>query len=112
MELLINTANPIVVLALTAVIVGIIFVSKKFEQRPLLIIAIIVLIGLLIYHSVFIEKTMANSELHVQGYYCLAVDLVMLLVSFIAFLWVDSIIAKNKKIKSYDDSLNWFWEKI
>ena len=113
MELVVNTANPIVLLISVAVLVLIIIVSRKTEQIPLLVIAIAVLIAVLIYHSVFLEEVSSTEETLIsQTYYCIAADLVMLLVSFISFLWIDDIVAKKKKLKSYDDSLNWFWNKL
>ena len=39
-------------------------------------------------------------------------DLVFVFLSFITYLWVDDIEAKDKKKKSIDDSLQWFWNKI
>ena len=113
MELLVNTADPVVLLISLAVLILIIVVSRKTEQTPLLIIAMVVLIVALIYHSVFLEGLVSSeNELISQTYYCIAADLVMLLISFISFLWIDDIVAKKKKLKSYDDSLNWFWNKL
>ena len=113
MELVVNTANPIVLLVCLAILVAVIVISRKIEHIPLLIVAIVVFIGLLIYHSVFLESLVSTEETLIsQTYYCIAADLIMLLVAFISFLWVDDIVAKNKKLKSYDDSLSWFWNKL
>ena len=113
MELLVNTADPVVLLISLAVLVLIIVISRKIEHIPLLIVAILVLIGTLIYHSAFLEGLASTEDALIsQTYYCIAADMVMLLLAFISFLWVDDIVAKKKKLKSYDDSLNWFWNKL
>ena len=113
MELVVNTANPVVLLICLAVLVCAILVSRKTESLPILIVVIAVLIGVLVYHSVFLDNLSSSEEsLISQSYYCIAADLVMLLLAFIAFLWVDDIVAKKKNKKSYDDSLSWFWNKL
>lgn len=113
MENLLNTASPLIALIATAVVAFVIYASRKSEVATFLIVAIVVFIGLLIYHSVYLNSLPANeTELISQAYYCIAIDLVLFLISFISYLWVDDIVAKKKKLKSYDDSLSWFWDKI
>lgn len=113
MELLLNTSNPLIMIGLTLIIAFIIFVSRKIEQEGLLAVTMIAVIGLLIYHSVYLDNLLSTQEaLITQAYRCLAADLILLLVSFISFLWIDDIVAKKKKVKSYDDSLSWFWNKL
>ena len=36
----------------------------------------------------------------------------VILLSFVSYLWIDDIEAKEKKKKSIDDSLSWFWTKV
>lgn len=113
MELIFNTANPIMIIAYTLIIALVICFSKKTENAILIIAAIAVIVCMLIYHSITLDGlNSAESELISNVYRCIAVDLVLLLLSFISFLWIDDIIAKKKKIKSYDDSLSWFWNKL
>ena len=50
-----------------------------------------------------ITSTLAN---------CIAVDFVFIFLSFIAYLWMDDIEAKDRKLKSIDNSLDWFWKKV
>lgn len=113
MELVLNTSNPLIMIGLTLIIVLIILLSRKMEKEGLLAVTMVAVIGLLIYHSVYLDNLLTTQEaLITQAYRCLAADLVLLLVSFISFLWIDDIVAKKKKVKSYDDSLSWFWNKL
>ena len=43
---------------------------------------------------------------------CLVVDFLFVGISFFGYLWVDDIEAKEKGIKSVDDSMEWFWRNI
>lgn len=113
MEIFLNTANPIIILIYTLIAVGVIFASKKSETTVFIIILIVAIIGLLIFHSVSLDGlNSSETDLISQTYHCIAIDLVLLLLVFISYLWIDDIISKKKKIKSYDDSLSWFWNKI
>lgn len=113
MEMFLNTANPIMIIAYTLITALVIFISKKAEKTVPIVIFIILVIGLLIYHSITLDGlAQFETEMINQLYHCIAVDLILLLLSFISYLWVDDIVAKKKKIKSYDDSLSWFWNKI
>lgn len=112
MELFLNTSNPLMILAITIIIALVIFVSRKSEMTWPLIIAMVAIIGCLIYHTVSIDDLPKGSEEISTLYHCIACDLIFLLISFMSYLWVDDIMAKNKKLKSYDDSLSWFWDKL
>ena len=43
---------------------------------------------------------------------CIAIDLVFVFISFISYLWMDDIEAKERKQKVIDSSLDWFWKKV
>lgn len=113
MDVLLNTSSPLVIVFLTLLVALIIYLSRKSEREIFLIAEMVVIILLLVYHSVYLDSLLSNQEeLISQAYHCLAVDLILLLISFISFLWVDDVVAKKKKLKSYDDSLSWFWNKL
>ena len=42
----------------------------------------------------------------------MSIEAIMILLSYISYLWVDDIEAKEKNKKSIDNSLDWFWKKI
>ena len=112
MSLLLNTANPILIISIVLIISGIIIICRKLEVAWPLIIVMICIVGYMIYHSILLDNLEKESALLRTVYHCIAFDLMYMLISFISYLWIDSIIAKKKKLKSYDDSLNWFWDKL
>ena len=112
MELYLNTSNPIIILIIVAVMALIIFISRKAEITWPLIILMVGIVGYLIYHSIQLDSVEKGSEIISIIYHCIACDLIYMLISFMSYLWIDDIVAKKKKLKSYDDSLSWFWNKL
>ena len=111
MQVLLNTSSPAIMIIFTILVVLIIILSKKMQKGIPLIILMFLILCLLIYHSIYLESLTSNqANLIIQTYHCIAVDFSLLLISFISFLWIDSIIAKDKKIKNYNDKLSWFWK--
>ena len=112
MEFLLNTSDPFIILVDTLIVAGLIFFGRKVENTIPNIVLMVCIVMLLVYHSVTLAGLEAGSELVSQTYHCIAFDLIMMLLAFISYLWIDDIVAKKKKLKSYDDSLSWFWNKI
>lgn len=112
MVLLLNTSEPIMIMIYILIIAGLIFVAKETKNSFLIFIPMFCVIGLLINHSVMLEQVANNQELIGELYRCMGMDLIMLLLTFISYLWVDDLAAKKYNKKSYDDSLSWFWEKL
>ena len=112
MELFLNTSNPIMILSIVLVISLVIFISRKAEMAWPMIVIMVGVVGYLIYHSVTLDNLEKGSEMITTIYHCIACDLIFMLISFLSYLWIDDIVAKKKKLKSYDDSLSWFWNKL
>jgi len=112
MELFFNTANPFMILMIILLMSAIIVVSRKAKIAWPLILVMIGITGYLVYHTVALDGMEKGSTQISELYHCIAFDLIYMLIGFIAFLWVDDLVAKKKKLKSYDDSLSWFWNKI
>ena len=112
MELLINTSNPFVILTIIIGMSVVIYISRTVEVAWPLIVAMVCNMLFLIYHTVSLDGLPKGSTLISTIYHCIAFDLIYILIGFISYLWVDDLVAKKKKIKSYDDSLSWFWNKI
>ncbi|MGN1298660.1 MAG: hypothetical protein ACI4UE_01590 [Candidatus Scatovivens sp.] len=109
MNIIFNTANPIIILVYTLIISGIIFLSRKSEKTIFPIILTIYMIVLLILHSTL---KITDDTLMKTKYISIAFDLIFLFLSFISFLWIDDINARKKNLKSYDNSLSWFWDEL
>ena len=102
-----------VILIITAITTLMIILGRKVEQPIIPGIATIGNLCFLIYHSIVLDNlNPIDNSLITNQYNYLAVGFVLLLISFITFLWVDDIVAKKKNKKSYDDSLSWFWDRI
>lgn len=109
MKIIFNTAEPAIILMYTVIISLMIFVSRKTEKTALPIALVVYMLILLIMHST--QKTITDA-LTKTKYISIAFDLIFLFLSFISFLWIDEINAKKKNLKSYDNSLAWFWDEL
>lgn len=70
-------------------------------------------VALLIVHTImYITGDSLTSDVLSDLTFTMVFDLIFVLLSFIAYLWVDDIEAKVKKKKSIDNSLDWFWGKV
>lgn len=110
MENIFFTSEPLITLLLTIITVSFIVLGRKLELPQLPIVVVVYGLGLLIYHTVSLNHTTMSDT--VPFYRSIAVDLVMLFLGFVTYLWIDDIVAKNKNKKSYSDALSWFWDKL
>jgi len=110
----VNITEPITLLLLTIATVLLIFLGKELKRSYIPAFALFAYLILVIMHSV----QLANLTEEVRELYyhllirCIAIDCIMIFVSFFAYLWVDDIACKFYKKKSIDNSLDWFWKKI
>lgn len=107
---IIDISNPITLILILAILIGTIFLGKSTKNSILPAGALAIFLGLLIYYVValrnpdlmYIRHTITN---------CLSINFIFIFISFISYLWVDDIEAKIKNKKSFDNSLDWFWQK-
>lgn len=104
------TSEPVIMIMLTIITVSLIVLGRKLEVPYLSIAVVAYGLGLLVYHTVNLNHT-TQTNLS-PFYFSIAVDLVILFLGFITYLWIDDIYAKNKNQKSYSDALSWFWDKL
>lgn len=108
---LLNTVEPLTTLLLLAVSVLLIFLGKEIKRPIAPAIVLIAFLVILVMHAV--QLFMPNyEEYYVTIRYCMAFELIMVLVSFLSYLWVDDIASKFYKKKSIDNSLDWFWKQV
>ena len=110
----INITEPITLLLLTLATVLLIFLGKEIKKPYIPEIALVAYLILVVIHS--IQLAGLTQDLY-ETYYkmlinCIAIDCVMIFISFFAYLWVDDIASKFYKKKSIDNSLDWFWKKV
>lgn len=110
----INISEPITLLLLTLATVLLIFLGKEVKKSYIPAFALFMYLILVVVHS--IQLGTLTEELyetyHTMLINCVAIDCVMIFISFFAYLWIDDISSKFYKKKSIDNSLDWFWNKI
>lgn len=110
---LVDVANPWVLLISLFITVCFIYIGKEAKNAKIPLMPLIVFVILLIMHVMQLLTLPIGYEDMAQALgKCLAVDFIMILMSYIAYLWIDDIEAKAKKKKSIDNSLTWFWKNV
>lgn len=109
-----NITEPVTLILLLAATVLLIFLGKEIKRPFVPAIALVFFLILVIVHSV----QLANLPENVIDEYksiimtCISVDLIMVLITFFAYLWIDDLSSKFYKKKNIDNSLDWFWNKV
>lgn len=110
---IINLSNPINILIAVVLFLLTLFLSREIKRSGVICILLLVFLTIVLGHCIeyiiiddptgVILKTLTNS---------IIVDFVFIFLSFISYLWMDDVEAKERKIKSIDNSLDWFWKKV
>ena len=111
--LMINFADPLILLIGALLFVLVLILAKETKKSSIIAIMLFAFTMLLILHTItfLTNATLAKEDVS-NLIYTMVFDLIFVLIAFISYLWIDDIEAKEKKKKSMDNSLNWFWEKI
>lgn len=107
---IIDISNPVTILLLLAVLVGVIFLGKSTKNSVLSIVMLAVFLGLLVYYVILLRKP-ELMDMRTVIVNCMSINFIFLFISFISYLWIDDIEAKKKNKKSVDNSLDWFWRE-
>lgn len=111
--LMINFADPLILLVGALLFVLVLILAKETKRSSIIAIMLFAFTILLILHTItFLTNATLTKEDVSNLIYSMVFDLIFVLITFISYLWIDDIEAKEKKKKSMDNSLNWFWEKI
>lgn len=110
---MINFTNPITLLMVTLIFALILILAKETKKSIIAAIMLFVFVGLLIIHSImYTTGTTLEADVLSDITFTMIFDLIFVLLSFIAYLWIDDMEASVKKKKSIDNSLDWFWNKV
>ena len=110
---MINFTNPVILLVVTLIYVLILILSKETKKSVITAIMLFAFIAILVVHTImYVTGESLPDDILSVITYTMVFDLIFVLLSFIAYLWVDDIEAKLKKKKSIDNSLDWFWDKV
>ena len=109
-----DVTEPLTLVLLLAATLLLIFLGKEIKKPHAPAVALIFFLVLVIIHSVQLATLpeINYDANHSTLLGCLTVDLVMIFISFFAYLWVDDVASKFYKKKSIDNSLDWFWNKV
>ncbi|MBR3153167.1 MAG: hypothetical protein IKF52_06195 [Clostridia bacterium] len=106
---MIDLTNPVLIFPILGIVLASVYVAKKIKN-PYVVLTILVLnIGLLLSHFLKIGSDGIDEQ---KVFFSIALDLSLLLISFIAYLWVDNIKSKESGAKTLNDGISWFWDKI
>ncbi len=108
---IVNLAQPATILIALLVTVLFIILGKEFKKSILPAICLVLFLGLILVHA-FQSIVLTDAYYKAMAATSLGVDAIMIFLSYISYLWVDAIEAKEKNKKSIDDSLDWFWKKV
>lgn len=107
--LTIDMTNPLIMLIALLINVLCIILGKEFKKSAIPAISLFLFLGLILLHGIQIVMIGGGSPILTKS---LAYDAIMILLSYISYLWVDDIEARAKNRKSIDNSLDWFWKKV
>ena len=110
---LVNLTNPITLLLVVIATVLLIFLGQEIKKSYVTVLPLITHLVLLITHTIqMLTLSEDYSYLFTTITRCIAIDFVLVFVSFFAYLWVDDIESKEMNKKSISNTLDWFWRKV
>ena len=109
----VNLTDPLTMILCVAAIICAIFLGHETKRAIAPAIALIACVALLIVHTLqlfaFTDAYLAYREALSAS---LVYDFGLILLTYLAYLWIDDVEAKYRNKKSIDNSLDWFWSKI
>lgn len=109
----INLTDPLIVILCLAAIISAIFLGHEIKRAVVPAIALMLCMALLVVHTV---QLFAFNEFYADYQIILSTSMIydfgFVLITYLAYLWIDDIEAKHRNKKSIDNSLDWFWSKI
>lgn len=108
-----DITNTVTLLLLLVATVLVVFLARELKKSYIVAIPLIAYLGLLVMHVVqMITLDAAYNYLLSTLSWCIVIDFMFVLMTFIAYLWVDDLEAKKFNKKSIDNSLDWFWKQV
>ena len=107
-----NISNPITLILMLAITLILIFLGKEVKKGYITAISLFIYLVLLVTHVVqLMTLTTEFSAYKSILSNCITVDFVMILLSFLSYLWVDNTESKLYKKKTFESGMDWFWGK-
>lgn len=110
---IINLSDPFNVLVALVLFVLVLVLAREIKRSNIICILLLVFLTIIVCHCIeYIVVQDITGEITATIARSIAVDFIFVFLSFISYLWMDDIEAKERKIKSIDNSLDWFWKKV
>lgn len=109
---MINFTEPFVLFIALLLFVLVLWFSYQSKKSVITGIMLFIFISMLILHALEFSMGDLTTDGLSATIRSIIFDLVFIFLSFISYLWIDDIEAKEKKKKEIDNSLDWFWSKI
>ena len=110
----IDLTNPVTTILLVMATALLIFLGREVKKPYIAALPLVFFLVLVLIHSIQLANIPeVNYELQrslVIG--SIAVDLIMIFVTFFGYLWIDDLACRFYKKKSIDNSLDWFWKQV
>ncbi len=108
-----DITQPLTLILLLIATILFIFLAQEIKKSAVTAIPLFGYLTLLVIHSIQILTLKEQyNYLFSTLSFNIALDLVFLLITFMAYLWVDDIECKALNKKSIDNSLDWFWKNV
>ena len=110
---LVDFSNPIYILVAVIIFILVTLLGRETKRSFPPLIMLFIFLAVLAGHGiefVLTEDPTGNSQALISS--CITIDFLFILISFFVYLWADDMEAKDKKLKSVDNSLDWFWKKV
>lgn len=110
---IINLANPFNAFVALVLFVLVLLLAREIKRSNVTCIMLLVYLTIIVVHCIeYVMIKDPTGEINSAIAHCIAMDFIFIFLSFLAYLWTDEIEAKERKIKSIDNSLDWFWKKV
>lgn len=110
----IDLTNPLTTVLLVIATALLIFLGRELKKPYVAAMPLVFFLILILMHSIQLanipEANYGLQRSMVLG--SIAIDLIMIFVTFFGYLWIDDIACRFYKKKSIDNSLDWFWKQV
>ena len=108
--ILFDLSNPVLVIIALFLAIILVVIARSAKRSFIASINLFIFLALIIVHAV--QFMTVAQELYRNLLISIGYDFAFILVTFLGYLWIDDMQAKEKNIKSIDNSLDWFWNKV
>lgn len=109
----INFTSPVTVVVGVVLFLLVLYLARETKKAWIVAALLFIFIGVLVGHTIEFATIARQSE---EAYKAITTssifDFMFILISFLSYLWIDDMEAKEGKKRSIDNSLSWFWNKV